>query len=177
MAVERLEPLGVDAHIGADAAGKIDAHKPQTIDRVVDHLDGDARILQRHRRAGPQPAGIFLLRAGHLLVPHQRVVAAFVERHVGERHRERADRADHVDLVAQARHVFELPVEIEPLGPGVEMAAAVLPAKIAVAALVVDVRPGEILALAQLVENRSRPPMEMRVDDMHGALLPDGVRI
>jgi hypothetical protein len=39
------------------------------------------------------------------------------------------------------------------------------------------VRAGKILALAQLVENRSGPPMEMRVDDVHGALLPDGARI
>jgi hypothetical protein len=52
-----------------------------------------------------------------------------------------------------------------------------LPAKIAVAALVVDVRPGEFLALAQLVENRSGPPMEMGVDDVHGALLENGQRI
>src|SRR4029077_19244463 len=95
-----------------------------------------------------------------------------VERHVGERHRERAYRADHVDLVAKARHVFELLVEIEPFGPGVEMAAGALPAKIAVATLVVDARLGKILALAQPVENRPGPPMEMRVDDVHGALLP-----
>jgi len=79
--------------------------------------------------------------------------------------------------MAEAVHVFERLVEVEPLGPGVEVATAALPAVIAVTALVVDVGLGEILAFAQLVENRSGPPMEMRVDDVHGALLPDGVRI
>ena len=177
MGVERLEPLGIDARIGADAAGQIDAHQAQAVDRVIDHFDRRAGILQRHRGAGPQPAGIFLLRAGHLLVPHDGVVAAFGERHVGERHRERADRADHVDLMAEARHVFELLVEIEPLGPAVEMLAAVGTAPIIVAAARIDPRVGEILALAQLVENRPGPPMEMRVDDVHGALLPSGSRI
>ena len=84
MGVKRLEPLGIDARIGADAAGKIDADEAETIDRVVDHLDSSAGVLQRHRRARPQPAGIFLLRGRHFFVPHQRIVAAFGKRHVGE---------------------------------------------------------------------------------------------
>ena len=74
-------------------------------------------------------------------------------------------------------HVFELLVEIEPLGPGVEMLAGVGAAPIVVAAARIDPRVGEILALAQLVENRPGPPMEMRVDDVHGALLPNGLKI
>ena len=173
MRVERLQPLGVDARILADAAGQVDAHQAEPVDRVVDHLDGDLGVLQRHRGAGPEPARIFLLRAGHLLVPHQRVVAAFLDRHVGERHRERADRADHVDAVAEAVHVFELLVEIEPLGPGVEMLAAGVAAHVVVAAALVDARLGEVLALAELLENRAGPPMKMRIDDVHGrAVLP-----
>ena len=170
MCIERLEPLGVDARVFADAAGQVDAHQAEPVHRVVEHLDGDAGVLQRHRGAGPEPAGIFLLRAGHLLVPHDGVVAAFLDRHVGERDRERADRADHVDPVAEAVHVFELLVEIEPLGPGVEMLAGLGPAHVVVAAALVDPSLGEILALAELFENRAGPPMEMRVDDMHGMM-------
>ena len=176
MRVERLQPLRIDARVFSDAAGKVDADQAEAVDRVVDHFDGGARVLQRHRRARPQPAGIFLLRAGHLLVPHQRVVAPFRERHVGEGDGERPDRADHVDLVAEARHVLELLVEIEPLGPGIEMRAAAGAPHVVVAAALVDFGLGEILALAELVENRPGPPVEMRIDDVHGALLPNGLR-
>ena len=59
MGVERLQPLGIDARIVADAAGQVDAHQAEPIDRVVDHLDRGARVLQRHRGARPEPARIF----------------------------------------------------------------------------------------------------------------------
>src|SRR5215472_5302567 len=52
------------------------------------------------------------------------------------------------------------------------MAARAGAAEIAVAALVIDFGPRELAALAELVENRPGPPMEMGVDDVHGALLP-----
>ena len=91
--VERLKPLGVDARIRADAAGKVHSHQTEPIDRVVDHFDRHARVLQRHRCAGPEPAGIFLLRVRHRLVPHEGVVASLLHRHVGEGDRKRADRA------------------------------------------------------------------------------------
>ena len=167
MRVERLQPLGVDTRIFADAAGQVDAHQAEPVHRVIQHLDGDLGVLQRHRGAGPQPAGVFLLRARHLLVPHDGVVAAFLDRHVGERNRERADRAHHIDPVAEAVHVFELLVEIEPLGPAVEMSAAACTARVVVAALAVHRGPRVVLALAQLVEDRARPPMKMRIDDVH----------
>jgi hypothetical protein len=114
------------------------------------------------------PALAQSLRARHLLVPHDGVVAALLDRHVGEGNRERPDRADHVDPVAEAVHVFELLVEIEPLRPGIEMLAAGGSAHVVVAAALVDPGLGEFAALAQLVENRAGPPMEMRVDDVHG---------
>ncbi len=169
MRVERLQPLGVDAGVGADRAGQVDAHQAEPVHRVVDHLDRDLGVLQRHRGAGPQPARILLLRGRHLLVPHQRVVAAFSDRHVGERHRERPDRADHVDPVAEAVHVFELLVEIEPLGPGVQVLTGIGAAHVVVAAALVDLAPRVVLPRAELVENRARPPMEMGIDDVHGA--------
>ena len=53
MRIERLQPLGVDPRIGADAAREIDAHQAEPVDCVVQHFDRDARVLQRHRRARP----------------------------------------------------------------------------------------------------------------------------
>ncbi len=142
--VERLEPLGVDARIAADAARQIGAHQAELVDGVVEHLDGDARVLQRHRGAGPQPARIFALRARHLLVPHQGEVAALIRRQIREGDRERPDRADHVDLMAEPVHVLELLVEIEPLGPAVEMGAGAFAPPVIVAAVVVVRRRAEI---------------------------------
>ena len=89
--VERLKPLGVDARIGADRARHVDAHQAEPADGIVEHLDRDPRIDERHRRARPQAAGVFLLRARHLLVPVGGGLAAFLARQVGEEHRERAD--------------------------------------------------------------------------------------
>src|SRR5690242_2312795 len=37
--VERLEPLGIDAWIIADAARKVDAHEAELVDRVIDDID------------------------------------------------------------------------------------------------------------------------------------------
>jgi hypothetical protein len=65
-------------------------------------------------------------------------------------------------------HVFKLLVEIEPLGPGVEVLTASAAAHVVVAATVVDPRLGEAATLAELVEDRTRPPVEVRVDDVHG---------
>jgi hypothetical protein len=72
--------------------------------------------------------------------------------------------------VTEAVHVFELLVEIEPLGPGVQMLAGLGAAHVVVAATLVDPGRGEPLPLAELFENRAGPPMEMRVDNVHGML-------
>ena len=64
----------------------------------------------------------------------------------------------------------ELLVEIEPLRPEIEPRAAVavvLAAPIGVAALVVALGARIILAAAEQIENRARPPMEMGIDDAH----------
>ena len=173
--IERLEPLGINTGITADAARKIGAHQPELVDRVIEHLDGDAGVDQRHCGARPDPARVLALRARHLLVPHRGDVTSFSS---GERSEkateERPDRADHaIDLMAEAVHMLELLVEVEPLGPAVDRLAELGAAPIAVATTVVGRGTGKILALAELLENRPRPPMKMRIDNMHARLLPD----
>ena len=73
----------------------------------------------------------------------------------------------HLDLVAERVHRFELAVEIMPFGPTAEhvIAAAFEQARIAAAG--VDRRRRASLAFAQRLENRSRPPVEVRIDDVH----------
>src|ERR1700736_3125210 len=168
MRVERLQSLGIDARIISDAARQVYAHEPEPVDGVVHDFDRNTRILQRDRRAGPQPARIFALRAGHFLVPGDGVVASFLDWHIGEGDRERPDGADHVDIVSEPVHVFKLLVEIEPFGPAVEMLSTARAPHVVVAALPVDLGTGIFLAPAKLVENGSGPPMEMRVNDVHG---------
>ena len=137
---------------------------------MVEHFDRDFSVLQRHRGAGPQPARIFALRARHLLVPHHRIIASLARRHVRKCNGERPDRAHDVDLVAEPVHVRELLVEIEPIGPAVEVRAGAVAAPVVVTAVGVAPSAWESLPLAKLVEHRARPPMEMGVDDVHGFL-------
>src|SRR5262249_38210200 len=87
--------------------------------------------------------------------------------------RQRPDRAHHVDLMAEPVHMLELLVEVEPLGPAVEDVIAALLAQIGVAAAVVALRARKAFALAQPLRDRARPPVEMRIDDVHGAV-PNG---
>ena len=51
------------------------------------------------------------------------------------------------------------------------MLAAVLPAHVVIAAALVDARFWKIVTLTQSVEDRAGPPMEMQINDVHGALL------
>jgi hypothetical protein len=51
--IERLQPLGIDPGIAADAARHVDAHEAEPVDGIVKHVDGDPGIHQRHRRACP----------------------------------------------------------------------------------------------------------------------------
>ncbi len=165
--VERRQALGIDARIAADASRKVDAHQPELFDRVIQYVDSDFRIDQRHRGAGPDAAGISLLRARHLFVPHQRGIAAFFLGQIGEIDRERSDGGDHAHLVAKAIHVFELAIEVEPLGPAVERRAPLLP-HIIIATAAVDLSRRIARAPAKAVEDFSRPPVEMGIDDTHG---------
>ncbi len=139
------------------------------MDRVIQHLDGDLRVGHRHRRAGPDAAGIFALSAGHLLVPLHRRVAALFRRQIGEGDRERPDRADDAHFVAEPVHMFELLVEIEPLRPGIQRRPALM-SDIIVAAAGIFLRTADkSLRLQKRLEHAARPPVEMRVDDFHTA--------
>src|SRR5207244_9143647 len=59
-------------------------------------------------------------------------------RQFGEKDRERADGAHHVDPMAEAVHVRELRIEVEPVGPAVENVVPALLAQIGIAAALVD---------------------------------------
>ncbi len=164
--IERLEPLGVDARIAADAAGHVHAHQAVMLDRAVERGDRDLGIDQGHDRARPDAIGMEPLDARHLRIPGFCRVEAFVRRQVRIMEREGTGRADHVDPVAQPVHVGELRVEFEPFRTEHEPGFAFL-APVIVAAARIPLGPRIALALAQLLEHRARPPVEMRIDDMH----------
>ena len=71
------------------------------------------------------------------------------------------------NLVTKAVHMFELTIKIEPFGPAVERRTPLL-AHIIVAAAAVDLRIRIAGAPAKPVEDFSRPPVEMGIDDTHG---------
>ncbi len=167
--VERLEPLRVDARVVADAAGDVDAHEPQAADGILQDLDRDTCVGERDGGAGPDSVRILALRSRHVLVPLDRGVAALVGRQVREVDRERADRADDRDLVAEGVHVGELLVEVIPLGPAAQRRLLAALAQVSIAAAVVDDGARESLAAAKALEDRAGPPVEMGVDDSHPA--------
>ena len=164
--IKGRQTLGVDPRIAADASGEIHPHQSQLEDRVIQHLDGVFRVGQRYGCARPDAAWIFALRARHRLVPRNGGVTALFGRQVGEIDREGTKRTDHAHLVAKAVHMFELLIEIEPFGPTVQRWAARL-SYIIVAAAAIALRTRIGAALAKLLEDASRPPMEMRIDDPH----------
>jgi len=63
--------------------------------------------------------------------------------------------------------MFELPVEIEPFRPGVQRGTSLM-SHIVVPAAVVAFCARITVALAKLLEDLSRPPVEMGIDDSHG---------
>src|SRR5437867_7293162 len=71
-----------------------------------------------------------------------------------------------------ARHVqvFDLAVEIAPFSPTVERPALRI-SHIIVSAAPIAFRPRIAAALAKLLEDLSRPPVEMGIDDPHGVYL------
>ena len=114
----------IDAGIAADAARQVGADQAELVDGVVQHLDGDPGVQERHRGAGPEPA-----RISRWAPPSPRSTFVATSRpsaggEVGEGDRQRPDRADHVHLMAEPVHVLELLVEIELLGPAVDRHAA-----------------------------------------------------
>ena len=153
--------------IGADAARQVDAHQAEPADRVLQHLERDGRIRERDRRTRPHATGISPLRRRHLLVPVDRHVATLGRRQRREIDRQRPDRAHHVDTMAELVHRLELAVEIEPLGPAPELVVGALFEPARVAAAVVDPGIGHRRSPAQPLDHRTRPPVEMRVDDVH----------
>src|SRR6185312_5124771 len=106
--VERLEPLGIDARIIADAARQVDAHQAELVDRVIDDVDRSLRVDQRYRGTRPDAAGMGALCPRHLFMPLGREIATHYLFQGGEGDRERADRADDVDLMTEAVHMSEL---------------------------------------------------------------------
>src|SRR5262245_60098162 len=70
--------------------------------------------------------------------------------------------------MAEPVHVLELLVEVEPLGPAAQDIVAAVLAIISVAAAIVDLGARIGPALAHAIGNRARPPVEMRIDDVHG---------
>ncbi|PYS38225.1 MAG: hypothetical protein DMG14_18500 [Acidobacteria bacterium] len=75
--------------------------------------------------------------------------------------------------MAKTVHVFELSVEVEPFRPRVERRASFM-SHIVVSAAAVAFRPMIAAAIAQLLQDLSRPPVEMGVDDPHGVYLGFG---
>src|SRR6516164_9969240 len=64
-------------------------------------------------------------------------------------------------------HIFELPVEVEPFRPGVQRRASLV-SHVVVSTAAVAFRAGIAAARAKLLEDLSRPPVKMGVDDPHG---------
>ena len=77
--------------------------------------------------------------------------------------------ADAVTVVEEGilTPMLELFVEIKPLRPAVQMCAAAGAALIVVAAPLIALGAGILFALAQALEDGARPPVEMRIDDVH----------
>src|SRR5215467_3202784 len=67
----------------------------------------------------------------------------------------------------QTIHVLELPVEVEPLRPGVQRWAP-LTSHIVVSAAAIRFGVRVAAPLAELLKDLFRPPVEMGVDDPHG---------
>ncbi len=166
--VERLEPVGVDAEVIADASRDADTDESQLADGVVEHVEGDRGVDQRNDARCPEAAGVPPRRTRHFVVPQYRRIAALVGGQIGEVHRKRARRAYDVHLVGKGVHVCEQVIEVEPLGAEIEASGAGVPiSPVRVAAFAVALSPRVGLPLAQLIEDGPRPPMEMSVDDTH----------
>src|SRR5262249_49121469 len=72
--------------------------------------------------------------------------------------------------MAKTIHMFELTIEIEPFRPRVKRWASLM-SDIVVSAASVAFRARIATAFTELLENLSRPPVEMRIDDAHDVSL------
>src|SRR5436309_1923439 len=171
--IERLQPRMIDVVVSADAARNVDADQPELLDHAVKLIDGGLRILQRHDTARPDTARIAPLRLTHLIVVHARVVDAVSERNFGEERRERPERAHKIDVVAGGIHMPDVVIQIEPdFAPIADDAdAPVSRMEIIAADAVAFGARIAVLALAQIVEHRSREPVNMTIKNSHRALL------
>jgi hypothetical protein len=128
----------------------------------------DIDVLQRYRTRSPDPARMFLLRAGHLFVPEHGQIAPLGGRQLGKGDRERPDGAHHVNIVAKPVHMRQLLVQIEPCGPGGQLVIGVaVVAEIDVIAVAVQFDAWIAFAFVQRFENRAGPPMKVGIDNAH----------
>ena len=94
-------------------------------------------------------------------------IAPLFRRQIGEVDRQGPDRANHVHPVPQLGHMGELPIEIEPFRLKVQESGRSLLAPVIVAAIGFAAHTRVDAAALQLLEKPPRPPMKMRVDDVH----------
>src|SRR5207249_6055335 len=97
--------------------------------------------------------------------------APFLWGKLGEEHRERPDRAHHVDLVAKSVHVLELLVEVVPFRPAREHVVGVLLPQKGITTLAVDLGARIGRAPQEPLLHRAWPPVEVGDDDSHGPLI------
>ena len=118
--------------------------------------------------------GVIGFLAGHGFVPLDGLVLAFLFRQGGEEDRHGTDRADDIDLVAEAVHVGELLVEIVPGVPAHGLEGNRLAGADIIAALGVGAGERHAGALDEAFEEMTRPVVEVGVDDVHGVSLRAG---
>src|SRR5215475_6195813 len=72
--------------------------------------------------------------------------------------------------MAKTIHMFELAIQVEPFRPGVERRAPFMP-DVSVSAAIVAFCPRMGRAFAKILEDLSRPPMEMGIDYPHAGFI------
>src|SRR5262245_41399721 len=171
--IERFEARMIDVIVPTDVARNVDADQAELLNHPVKLIDGGFRILQRHDTTRPDSTRITPLRVRHLVIVHLRVVNAVREWNFGEEGRERSERADKVNVVSGGIHMPDVIVKIEPdLAPVADDADASVGRVeiIATDAVPLGARIAA-LALAQVLEHRSREPVNMTIKNSHRALL------
>src|SRR5262245_364461 len=133
---------------------------------MFQYLDRDLRIRQWNGCACPNPARILVLCARHLLVPGYCSITTLLRWQVRKIDREGTKRADNAHLMAKPIQMLQLPVEVEPLSPRIDGRSSFV-SQVVVSAAAVPFRTRKAAAHAKLLEDLSRPPVEMGIDDPH----------